>query len=68
VAHTGEERKGTRLKERDHSEDRGKDAGWHQNGSWGDWLRGWIQVAWDRCQWQAVVNAVMNLQVIAPHS
>jgi hypothetical protein len=23
----------------------------------------WIQVAWDRDQWQAFVNTVMNLQV-----
>jgi hypothetical protein len=28
----------------------------------------WIQLAQDRDQWQAVVSAVMNLQVLAPWS
>jgi hypothetical protein len=33
-------------------------------------LRGvdWIQLAWDRDWWQAVVSAVMNYQVLAPRS
>jgi hypothetical protein len=28
----------------------------------------WIHVAQDRDRWRAVVNAVMNLQVLAPRS
>jgi hypothetical protein len=27
----------------------------------------WIQLAQDRAQWWADVNAVMNLQVLVPH-
>jgi hypothetical protein len=59
------------MKERDHLEDRGVDGrmgilmdiretGW----------RGveWIHLAQDRGRWRAVVNAVMNLQVLAPRS
>jgi hypothetical protein len=35
-----------------------------------DWLGGvdWIQLSQDRDQWLAVVNAVMNLQVLASWS
>jgi hypothetical protein len=35
--------------------------GWDQNGSYGDWLR--VAQDRDRC---ALVNAVMNLRVLAP--
>jgi hypothetical protein len=44
--------------------------GWDQNGSWGDWLGGveWIHLAEGRDRWRAVVNAVMNLRVVAPRS
>jgi hypothetical protein len=28
----------------------------------------WIQLAQDRDKWQAPVNVVMNLEVLAPHS
>jgi hypothetical protein len=36
--------------------------GWDQNGSQGDWLRSVqeVQLAQDRDQWWAVVNAVMG--------
>jgi hypothetical protein len=35
-----------------------------------DWLGGveWIRLAQGRDRWRAVVNAVMNLQVLAPRS
>jgi hypothetical protein len=44
--------------------------GWNQNGSSRDWLEGveCIQLAQDRERWQAVVNTVMNLWVLVPHS
>jgi hypothetical protein len=28
----------------------------------------WIQLAQHRCRWQALVNTVMNLQVLVPQS
>jgi hypothetical protein len=44
--------------------------GWYHNGCWGDWLGGvgCIQLAQDRGRWWALVNTVMNLQVLAPRS
>jgi hypothetical protein len=58
-------------KERDLLEDRGVDG---RIGS--EWILreiGWEDVEWvqldqDRGQWRAVVNAVMNLRVLAPRS
>jgi hypothetical protein len=55
-------------KERDHLEDQGVDG---KMGS--EWEIGlgdvdWIRLAQDRDRWRAVVNAVMNLRVLAPRS
>jgi hypothetical protein len=33
-----------------------------------DWRGEWIHLAQDRDQWQALINAVMNLQVLTPQS
>jgi hypothetical protein len=54
-------------KGRYHSEDQGVGGGWDQNGCQGDWLRvEWIQLAKHRDRWRDVVNAAMNLCVLAP--
>jgi hypothetical protein len=45
--------------------------GWDQNGSCGHTLEmgvEWTQMVQDRGQWQAVVNTMMNLWVLAPRS
>jgi hypothetical protein len=58
-------------KEKDHLKDRGVD------GRMGlEWILGrlagggveWIHLAQDRDRWRALVNAVMNLQVLVPRS
>jgi hypothetical protein len=52
------------FKERDHLKDQGIDG---RMGS--EWeVVEWIQLPQDRCRWWAVVNAVMNLRVLAPRS
>jgi hypothetical protein len=55
------------MKERGHLEKTGLGE-WAQNEYWLDWLGGveWIQVAQDREQLWALVNTVVNLQVLAP--
>jgi hypothetical protein len=59
-------------KERDHSEDGGVDG--MMGSEWilllGRLARGveWIQLANDWDRWRALVNAVMNLRVLAPRS
>jgi hypothetical protein len=57
-------------KERDRLEDQGVDGRVGSTWTLGDWLGGveWIHLAQDRDRWRAVVNAVMNLQVLAPRS
>jgi hypothetical protein len=34
---------------------------------WGESVE-WVHLARDKDHWKAVVNAVMNLRVLAPHS
>jgi hypothetical protein len=50
--------------------DQGVDGRMESKWTLGDWLGGveWIHLAQDRDRWRAVVNAVMNLQVLAPRS
>ena len=54
------------LKERDHLEDQGIFGRIILNGSSGSrWVvMDWIDVAKERDRWRALVNAVMNLQVL----
>jgi hypothetical protein len=55
--------------ERDHLNDQGVDGRVESKLTLGRWLKGgveWIQLAQDRDRWRAVVNAVMNLRVLAP--
>jgi hypothetical protein len=57
-------------KEKDHLEDQDVD-GCDQTGPEGDWLGGgveWIHLVQDKDSLRAVVNAVMNLRIMAPRS
>jgi hypothetical protein len=56
-----------RPKERDHSEDRGIDGRMGSETILGRLVRevAWIGFAQDRDRWQAVLNAVVNLHVLA---
>jgi hypothetical protein len=55
---------------KDHLKDQGVDGRMGSKWTLGDWLGGveWIHLAQDRDRWRAVVNAVMNLRVLAPRS
>jgi hypothetical protein len=57
-------------KEGDHLEDQGVDGKMESELILGRLAGGaeWIQFAQDRGRWRAVVNAVMNLRVLAPRS
>jgi hypothetical protein len=55
--------------EKDHSEDQDVDG--RMGSKWTlDWLGGeeWIHLAQDRDGWRALVNAEMNIRVLAPRS
>jgi hypothetical protein len=58
------------LKEKDHLKNQGIDGRMGSKWTLGKLGRGveWIHLAEDRDCWQAVVNAVMNLRVLAPWS
>jgi hypothetical protein len=78
VSRMREEKQCTRFwmespKERDHSEDQG--VGGRMGSEWilerlagGGGVVDWIRLAQVRDRWRAVVNAVMNLRVLAPRS
>jgi hypothetical protein len=57
---------------KDHLEDQGVDGKMGSNWTLGRLAGGggveWIHLAQDRDRWRAVVNAVMNLRVLAPRS
>jgi hypothetical protein len=59
-------------KEKDHLKDQGVDGRMGSKGTLGRLAGGggveWIRLAQDRDRWRAVVNAVMNLRVLAPRS
>jgi hypothetical protein len=55
-------------KETDHLEDQGVDGIKMELREIGWGCVEWIQLAQDRDRWRAVVNAVMNLLVLAPRS
>jgi hypothetical protein len=62
-----------RPKEKDHLKDQGVDGRIGSKWTLEVWLGGgggveWIHLAQDRDRWRAVVNAVMNLRVLAPLS
>jgi hypothetical protein len=59
------------LKERDHLEDQGIGGRMGLEQLLGNLLGGgvdWIHLAQDRDEWRALMNAVMNLWVLAPQS
>jgi hypothetical protein len=58
------------LKEKDHLEDQGVDGKMGSKCTLGRLVGGveWTHPAQDRDRWLAVVNAVMNLRVLAPRS
>jgi hypothetical protein len=59
------------LKEIHHLEDQGVDGRMGSKWTLGRLVGGgveWIHLARDRDRWRAVVNAVMNLRVLAPRS
>jgi hypothetical protein len=76
LARMGEGRKGYRVlvespKEKDHLKDQGVDGRMELECilgglAWGDVE--WLHLAQNRDRWRAVVNAVMNLRVLAPRS
>jgi hypothetical protein len=58
-------------KGRDHLKDQGVDGRMGQELTLGRLVGGWVEwihLAQDRDRWRAVVNAVMNLRVLAPWS